>query len=805
MKKNKLILPAVGLFGVAVAGTAIACSKRDGSEEIVVAVDGVQKKFYEKAIEIYNKTPSAKKFKIKMIEKDVFGAIDINTQGITDKRVADIFYMPADRVTDFTQRKNLVQIEDFLPGILDDIAKEIGASEKEKEAMRYFGTIKGRSKANPEKQVTKLMAIRHNTEGLILASTKEESEARSELQNTSYDTLIELVKTGKALFRFQDFWFGNGILAGAFEKIKSESTDAKIKNANLMEKIIYTKYGDARVSSGFQAGNEYHEAFKKATKVMSDLFFPIYEAAYVKTEAEFKETVWGKKGISQGDLKAILDKNVGDAQNRIFQLMKDKKIDYTVIGSWDSQNSEKSAGVRSFFNVVKTDENNEYLQGPGSWAYGINARNNGAKPERRKALREFLKAIFKAESYKEYFLSDSKIPFTNKFQTDLANDLRNENDNAAKEVNNFAKELKFENYTELYNAAKKEINDISELAKQGPIGNDWSSDKNKTKPSDVVNETTKEDNVKSLKRPSVVSETEFKKTTDKIQATLPLRNVVATILGLDNLDNLKGTSGTNKDQPWLVGQELLKPEAIKSDGELKDAIQGGTALHVRKVQKFIFGVDGDDQKGKEDLIEKLKNDVLEDQKNGNSSKINQAYEEVFKKAKDFAAKYSKNAVPSDDILKNVTKKHLDIFLNAAIVRASISSIFENTKFKNKDNTDSKYSFKEVDAKISEFEGKSTFNKLLKVFSSTKEIKDGGIGIFKTQATRPDNSNPQFGPVWGYFNDLTFGNNQKYEEFKAKGIKTEKEFADEIFKTLQKLFADVSSTLQRGNSATYVEF
>ncbi|WAM08530.1 hypothetical protein [Mycoplasmopsis cynos] len=78
-----------------------------------------------------------------------------------------------------------------------------------------------------------------------------------------------------------------------------------------------------------------------------------------------------QKGISQGDLKAILDKNVGDAQNRIFQLMKDKKIDYTVIGSWDSQNSEKSAGVRSFFNVVKTDENNEYLQGPGSWKHTV--------------------------------------------------------------------------------------------------------------------------------------------------------------------------------------------------------------------------------------------------------------------------------------------------------------------------------------------------------------------------------------------------------------------------------------------------
>ncbi|WAM07270.1 hypothetical protein [Mycoplasmopsis cynos] len=39
----------------------------------------------------------------------------------------------------------------------------------------------------------------------------------------------------------------------------------------------------------------------------------------------------------------------------------------------------------------------------------------------------------------------------------------------------------------------------------------------------------------------------------------------------------------------------------------------------------------------------------------------------------------------------------------------------------------------------------------------------------------------------------------------KSIKTEQAFADEVFKTLQKLFTDVSNTLQKGNSATYVEF
>ncbi|UWV92784.1 hypothetical protein [Mycoplasmopsis cynos] len=261
---------------------------------------------------------------------------------------------------------------------------------------------------------------------------------------------------------------------------------------------------------------------------------------------------------------------------------------------------------------------------------------------------------------------------------------------------------------------------------------------------------------------------EFKKTTDKIKATLPLRNTIATILGLTDLDKLVGMN-ENKNEPWLVEQELLKSNAFEKNGELKDVLFNEKALHIRKLQKFIFGANGDTKEENNDLIEKLKNYVLEDQKNGNEVKVNQAYDEVFRKAKEFATKYSNN-VPSDEILKNVTKKHLNIFLNAKpIVRASISSIFENTKFKNKDKTDSKYSFKEVDAKISEFEGKSTFNKLLKVFSSTKEIKDGGIGIFKTQVpTRPDNSNPQFGPVWGYFNDLTFGNNQKYEEFKSKG-------------------------------------
>ncbi|WAM07271.1 hypothetical protein [Mycoplasmopsis cynos] len=138
----------------------------------------------------------------------------------------------------------------------------------------------------------------------------------------------------------------------------------------------------------------------------------------------------------------------------------------------------------------------------------------------------------------------------------------------------------------------------------------------------------------------------------------------------------------NKNEPWLVEQELLKSNAFEKNGELKDVLFNEKALHIRKLQKFIFGANGDTKEENNDLIEKLKNYVLEDQKNGNEVKVNQAYDEVFRKAKEFATKYSNN-VPSDEILKNVTKKHLNIFLNAPLLELQFQAFLKilNSKIK----------------------------------------------------------------------------------------------------------------------------
>ncbi|EIE42363.1 Lipoprotein [Mycoplasmopsis canis UFG4] len=802
MKKSKFILPAVGLLTAGSFAAAISCTpsskQKEESKEIIIAVDGVQKEFYDEVIKLYEKTESAKKFKIKTFQKDVWGALDINVQGINSKDVADIFYMPADRVTDFTQSKKLAYIEDFIPELFEEVAQKIGATKEEIDLMKQFGTIRGRKDG---KSQSKLMAIRHNTEGLILASRLSETEAANELKNASTDTLQELVVQGKALLRFQDFWFGNGVLAGAFEKIRTTSNDETLKKTNLMQRILYTDAKTAKITSGFIKTNQYHDNFKSALKVMAGLFYPIYEAAYLKSESDFSKTVWGQKGITQGDLKEVLSKDVGNAQAKIFSLMTSGKTDYTVIGSWDTQNAEKSAKAQSFFNVVKTDNDNEYLQGPGAWAYGINSRNNGSSPERKQAFKDLFKAMFEVSSYKEYFKKDSKIPFSGKVQQALVDDVRKENETELNLVTEFAKSLGFKDYDALRTDAQTKISEISSLATRGNWGNSWSAENDKTA-ADAENNQLKAAELKNeIQKPSALSDEEYNGI--EVLNILPLRNTVAYILGVSNVDDLVGklAADATDNQQWLVGNQLLKENALKSEkaAELKE---GAIAFHMRKVEKFIFGANGDSGEEKEALIQKLTNALLEDKKAGNSEKINTIKSEVLAKAKEFISEFSKNETTiTDENLTRVVDLYLNTYLNPAKVRAAVLGIYENSKYvAGKEAT-----FKEVDEKITQFEKKLTFNKLLKVFSSTQSIAEGGLGVLKAQKTRPDNSNPQFTPVWGFMNDQTFGNAELYKQMAEKKVDSIDKFVDEIANVLSQKFDEVAGKLNVSNSTTSVEF
>ncbi|WP_117274917.1 hypothetical protein [Mycoplasmopsis edwardii] len=815
MKKSKFILPAAGILGAASMAAVVSCGTQKSSSydstEIVIAVDGVQKEFYAKVMELYNKTDSAKKYRIRTFEKDVFGALDITTQGINSSAVADIFYMPADRVTDFTQANRLSYIEDLLPNIFEEIATKVGATEEEKSAMRQFGTITGRTRDKGDgvtETKKELMAIRHNTEGIIMASRLPESDARAVLSDADTDTLIELVKTGRALFRFQDFWFGNGLLAGAFEKIKEENkADATLQKTNLMQKILYTDGKTSKVTSGFIEGNEYNEHFKKALKVMSSIFFPIYEAAYLKSESDFANTVWGQKGISQGDLKETLNNNVGNAQARIFSLMKAGKVDFTVIGSWDTQNAEKSATAQSFFNVVKTDEDNEYLQGPGAWAYGINARNNASSNERKQALRDVLNAIFEVASYNEYFKKDSKIPFTAKTQADLVNIVKQANSKETTEVEEFAKSLGYASYDELKSTSVSNISKLADLAKRQPWGNSWSTETNKTSPMAEENQITAESLGNDLQRPEILSEGEFNKLKGKLGNILPLRNTFSVLLGLSNIDQLNGKANSNDadSQVWLVGNQILKPEALEAD-ELKEAKHGDVSLHIRKLEKFLFGADGDDGNSKEELITQLTTLFEMDAQNGNTAKFDEFKNAVIAKAKDFVSKYaSSTSKPSDENIAQAVTLYLNTYANPARVRSVVAEVFANGTFNKKDGSASEVKISDVEAKISSYEKKLTFNKLLNVFSSRDEIKNNGLGVLKAQKYRPDNSNPQFGGIWTNMNDNTFGNAELYNEMANQQVDTLEKFTDKIMDILNKKLSEQSGKLNATNATTYVEF
>ncbi|MCU9931782.1 hypothetical protein NWE60_02030 [Mycoplasmopsis felis] len=87
----------------------------------------------------------------------------------------------------------------------------------------------------------------------------------------------------------------------------------------------------------------------------------------------------------------------------------------------------------------------------------------------------------------------------------------------------------------------------------------------------------------------------------------------------------------------------------------------------------------------------------------------------------------------------------------------------------------------------------SFDKILKVVTSTKDLKNNGIGVLTTQPTRFDSSNPQFSHVWGRWNDRTFGNAEFYKTLKGKGVTTKEQFVSAIEDNLSSLFSEWAST------------
>ncbi|MEE3928280.1 hypothetical protein V2E24_01650 [Mycoplasmopsis ciconiae] len=812
MKIKKFLLPLAFAGSAAIAAFTAACSPSKSDTQtpespktpeapkektIILAVDGVQEKFYNKVIEEFNKSDSHKVdgFVIKTIKKDVWSAKDIGVAGTTDESVPDIFYAP--ELVDLVQANAVSDLNTFDPKLFDEIANIVGATDEEKKQMKAFGSLSGVVRAT-NKRETRLFGLRHNKEGIILASNKSLEETKKQLTSPDSDTLVELVENGEGFFRIQDLWYGNGVLAGAFEKIKNDlvakapedqKETTKEKYSRLINKIVYTENTDGKpvVQSGFVEDNEFNPQYKQAVDTVVKLVYPFFKAAYIDSAEEFKTTIFHAKKISQGDIQALLDKDMGNVQNKIWELLKDKKISYAIIGSWDLQNTEKSADAQTFLNVINVDEGVPYLQAPGSWSYMINSRNNGAAPERKKAISTLLKAIFNKESYAAYFKDDSKIPFTAKMRSDVQAFVAAEQLAESKELNDQIKqELGYENIKELESA-------YNNYTKNNPLKSlssfeikKWSVE-NDNNPLDSKNLLSEE-----IAAISGIQKEEAKDIKNKLSTlkTTGLRNVVAALLGIQ-LNQLEGNG-----QVWQVGVEVLKDGAIQ---QLKEAQQSENSLHVRKVEKLIFDVNGDNAEEWNAVLNKYTQAIKSENP---TEEVKKLVDDALAKAKDFVAKAAKNTV-SEEVVKKAVEAYTNTFLLTAEIREFVNKFFLDESFPKKDGTPSTWEVKKVLFEINEFNKKLAINKLMDVINSSAPITDltnnKALGELKTQTYRLDNSNPAFGSIaWVSWNDQTFGNKIKYEELaKSKQVTSEEEFKNKIVELLNVNYREKVNAASKG--------
>lgn len=810
MKFNKFSKLMIGLSGLtsltSLAALSAACSKDNkGSEpvnenkEIVIAVDGVQKGMYDNVVAEFNKTEYHTKYgyKIKVLEKDVWSALDTATVGATDtKAVPDLFYGPNDRVTTAVQDNVVVDLNEFLKTTKykdTNIWKVIlgdQASQKLIDELVEFGSVNG---IKGDNITSKFVALRHNQEGIVIASNKSMDEVRKQLANPETDSMVELVEAGEAFFRIQDLWYGNGVLAGVFDKLKSENPENKNYD-NLMAKILYSL--GAKITTGFNGSEsnkipqEIKDAYKEGAYTAARLVYPIFDAVYNKKDSEYEQTVWAKKGISRETLKSLLNADMGQVQNTVWNLLKEGKISYAIVGTWDIQNTQKTANANTFFNAINVTDEYKYLQAPGSWSYMINIRNNAYSALRREAIVEILKLIYQPKSWLEYYKQDSKIPFIESQKQQLvkdANDFSNPEFNRL--MNSVKEHLGYESFEEFTKAFEE-------------YKTKYSISKEKTFQSSMWQKvpTTAESSEQMLldKYASVEGFAEKVKTvfTDKTEtgSVLGLRDLVKDIFAIE-FD--EGSSSENKK--WLESWKLSPSLFTSTPSEIFGSLAEGNGYHVRKIEAFILGANGDNGGDVDALIQKIKDAISE-------NKLESIYAEAIANAKKLAS-YAVNKV-SDEVIELRVRQALNNYVYDAKIQLLTTEIVKQSKVNKKDGSLSDWTLQETATFYEELSKLDSVGKIMDVISSTKTLQDNGLGIFTTQVNRVDNGNPQFGKLWALWNDRTFGSQNSYQAIydadKDKNV-TEDEFKEAIYQKLGSLFIETAKTIENSQGSTVITF
>ncbi|WP_426461047.1 hypothetical protein [Mycoplasma hafezii] len=787
---------------------ALASNPSDQEKTIVLTVDGPQEKMYHNAIYLFMQTESFKKgYRIYLVQQGAFDAINkIATVGAADySQVADLIYAPSDRVTDLAQAGVTMDIRAFDPKIISELNNAYHWTPAEKEQILSYGTYYGLLDNN---LVSKFVTIRHNQEGIVLASNMDETETRKDLLSSEDATLYDIVKNGNGLLYTQNYWYGNGILGGYFEKLL-ETTKIEDRRANSVARLMnLTLYGTGTgAASGWTLDDAYKQYYQPAIAIQSRLVYPIYNAVYQMSDAEYAKSPWGLKGIDQGALKVALGFDWGAVTNNLYAWFGTNKMHYTTLGTWELQNAFKNGNVKSVFAVPKTYQNNPYLQAPGSWGYVYNVRNAKASEDRKAALRDLLLAIYSPEASQAYFKDDTKVPYVQ-----FTQDALKANIDATEVAENaeslaFAQGLGYQGLKDFKEAFNKVGTTLSEIESKF-VGDTWYTEANnpeKFSGAKALFELSSEQ-AETLPKDEVIY------LNSQLKDSLGLQNALIDMFSVEPATPAELTKGT---EAWKLNKELLKPEFYtEADGKVtyNEALQplvDGNALHLRKIEKAVWGVDGDSKDEFMNTLAAMTVKLFDPAtRTAAEAELNKFVSDLSAKGYEFISKYA-NKPASKEVFEKAFVAHLAAYLNNALRQSLATYVLNNIAFKKADGANSQYKLSEIGAIVDKLLKTSITKKVFNVVTSHKSLEDGGLGKFVTQAERPGVSNPQYGVVWEAWNEKTFGNTTLYSTIAANEGKnkdlTEEQFAQIMAQKLSDQMTLRLKTINASGSALLINW
>ncbi len=362
---------------------------------------------YEKAAEVYN-SQSGHKYDVELKEKPSFDALNlIDTLGYLDNKVADIIYMPLDRIPELVQNKQALMGFGTPKELLDGISTDVTGSTPEdiaayaKKGQAIVKDVNGNNKDY-------YFAISHATEALVMYV----KGWGNDISGKNFMDLVNSANTNQwknemVSLQFNNLWSSLGVIAGFIEK---EHTGAGLNGQNVGRALCTSntlpipegwkgpyqsnvvKINDPSSTTGMEplesipgwtpggissTLQETSTALKKACDFISTFYQSTYSLQN-KALGGSKTNDW------------LLGSDFGSTQNDLFKNPEVTKA-AVVDGPWAKDNF--ALDNVNIIPVPALDSNGTpYLQAPGGWMYGINQRNFN-NPDKVKDIKAFINIL----------------------------------------------------------------------------------------------------------------------------------------------------------------------------------------------------------------------------------------------------------------------------------------------------------------------------------------------------------------------------------------------------------------------------